>query len=100
MRTALLPLFLLVPVMAFGQGAHTIIQKNRRFSVPEVTIQHGEALTFTNADEFIHQIYSEGLFDSDERRPGQNLGESFPRTGTFEVHCHIHPKMKLIVHVT
>ncbi|HEY0265295.1 MAG TPA: hypothetical protein VGC16_01005 [Rhizomicrobium sp.] len=83
----------------FADDAHTVIQKGRRFSVPEITIRRGDSLTFTNQDEFIHQIYAEGLFDSEERSPGQNLDETFPRTGTFEVHCHIHPKMKLVVHV-
>ncbi len=98
----LLPLLLapiLVPILVRADDAHTIIQKGRRFSVPEITIRAGETLTFTNNDEFIHQIYATGLFDSEERAPGQNLTEAFPRAGTFEVHCHIHPKMKLVVHV-
>jgi plastocyanin len=99
MKKLLLPLLLLAPFAAFADDSHTIIQKGRRFSVPEVTIRRDESLTFTNNDEFIHQIYSQDLFDSDERLPGQNLSEVFARTGTFEVRCHIHPKMKLVVHV-
>ena len=97
MKRFLWLIFLLAPSMAFADA--TIIQKGRRFNPPEVTIRSGESLTFTNNDEFIHQIYSTGLFDSDERTPGQTLTEAFGRTGTFEVRCHIHPKMKLIVHV-
>ena len=77
----------------------TIVQKGRRFNPGEITIRRGESLTFTNNDEFIHQIYATGLFDSDERVPGQTLVEAFPSAGTFEVRCHIHPKMKLVVHV-
>jgi plastocyanin len=92
-------LLVVLPAVAFAQGTNTITQKGRRFLPAEVTISKGQALTVTNNDEFIHQIYSEGLFDSDERRPGQNIVENFPRSGTFEVRCHIHPKMKLIVHV-
>jgi plastocyanin len=83
----------------FADDAHTIVQQGRTFRPGEVTINKGESLTFTNNDEFIHQIYVAGLFDTDERAPGQNLTESFPTTGTFEVRCHIHPKMKLVVHV-
>jgi plastocyanin len=79
--------------------AHTVIQSGRAFHPAEVSINRGEALTFTNNDEFIHQIFVDGLFDSDERSPGENLTENFTQSGTFEVHCHIHPKMKLIVHV-
>lgn len=84
---------------AYADDAHTVVQQGRAFHPSEVTINRGEALTFTNKDEFIHQVYVPGLFDSDERAPGQNLTESFPESGTFEVRCHIHPKMKLVVHV-
>jgi plastocyanin len=91
---------LLTPSLAFAADAgHTIIQKGRRFHPAAITIRKGETLTFTNNDEFIHQIYSTDLFDSDERHPGQTLDEAFSRPGTFEVRCHIHPKMKLVVHV-
>ena len=103
MMTRLLLPALLVGLLgagtAFGDDTHTIVQQGRVFRPGEVTINRGEALTFTNNDEFIHQIYAVGLFDSDEKAPGQNLTESFPESGTFEVRCHIHPKMKLVVHV-
>jgi plastocyanin len=84
---------------AFAEDAHIIVQQGRAFRPAEVTIARGESLTFTNADEFIHQVYVAGLFDTDERAPGQNITESFPDAGTFEVRCHIHPKMKLVVRV-
>jgi len=79
--------------------AHTVAQSGRAFHPGEVTINRGESLTFTNNDDFIHQIYVVGLFDSDEKAPGEDLTESFTQAGTFEVRCHIHPKMKLVVHV-
>jgi len=102
MKHVLLPLAAMACLaagLAFADDAHTIVQQGRAFRPTEVTINRGESLTFTNNDEFIHQIFVTGLFDSDERAPGQNLTESFPQAGTFEVRCHIHPKMKLIVHV-
>src|ERR1700761_2037969 len=98
MKNLIVALLILAPATAFADD-HTIIQKGRRFTPTEVTIRKGDTLTFTNDDEFIHQIYSAGLFDSDERQPGQTIQEGFPQSGTFEVHCHIHPKMKLVVHV-
>jgi plastocyanin len=85
-----------------ADAAHTVVQKDRAFHPGEVTINRGESLTFTNNDEFIHQIYSQGpgfSFDTDERNPGETLTETFTTAGTFEVRCHIHPKMKLIVTV-
>jgi plastocyanin len=97
-----LPIFLLLAscgAALAADPAHTVIQSGRAFHPAEVSINRGEALTFTNNDEFIHQIFVSGLFDSDEKSPGENLTESFTQSGTFEVQCHIHPKMKLVVHV-
>ena len=99
MKGLALILLFAVPAVSFAQSTNTIVQKGRRFLPAEITIRKGETLTVTNDDEFIHQIYSEGLFDTEEKRPGQNIVESFPRSGTFEVRCHIHPKMKLMVRV-
>jgi len=80
-------------------NSHTVSQKGRAFRPAEVTIARNESLTFTNQDSFIHQIYVDGLFDSEEKGPGEVLNETFPQAGTFRVRCHIHPTMRLIVHV-
>ena len=96
----LLLLLMLLPVAAMAaDGDRVIVQKGRAFRPGEVTISRGESLTFTNADSFIHQIYVNGMFDSEEKGPGEVINESFPRAGTFQVRCHIHPTMRLIVHV-
>jgi plastocyanin len=97
-RKALAVALILVPLAASAADVK-IIQKGRRFSPTELVLKAGDSITFTNDDEFIHQMYVDGLFDSDERKPGQTLTEQFPRSGTFEVRCHIHPKMKLVVRV-
>ena len=99
MKKTLIAFLVLAPMAAFADDAHTVVQQGRTFRPGEITINKGEALTFTNKDEFIHQIYVQGLFDTDEKAPGQNITETFSEAGTFEVRCHIHPKMKLIVHV-
>jgi plastocyanin len=99
MRKLLLLLLLLPCAATAAEGDRVITQKGRAFRPGEVTISRGESLTFTNEDSFIHQIYVNGLFDSEEKAPGEVINESFPRTGTFQVRCHIHPTMRLIVHV-
>jgi len=99
MKKALACLALLAPGPALADDAHTIVQKSRAFHPAEVTISRGESLTFTNNDSFIHQIYVGGLFDSEEKAPGENLNETFTQPGTFQVRCHIHPTMRMIVHV-
>lgn len=103
MKTPAVLALVFIPTAAFAaDAAHTIVQKDRHFHPTEVTINRGESLTFTNDDEFIHQIYvdSPGFgFDTKERAPGELVTETFTQDGTFEVRCHIHPKMRLIVHV-
>jgi len=99
MKKSVVMFVLAMPVAAFAADERTVIQKGRRFIPAEITVNRGESVTVTNDDEFIHQIYNPDLFDTEERRPGQTLREAFPRAGTFEVRCHIHPKMKLVVHV-
>lgn len=96
----LIPLLLVLPLAASAEdNSRVISQKGRAFRPGEVTISRGETLTFTNEDSFIHQIYVNGMFDSEEKGPGEVLNETFPRAGTFQVRCHIHPTMRLIVHV-
>ncbi len=102
MKRILLPvlmaLFLAGPAHA-QEGGQVVVQKGRAFHPTELTIAQGESVTFTNEDNFIHQIYVDGLFDSEEKAPGEVLNETFPRRGTFQVRCHIHPTMRLTVQV-
>ena len=93
---------LMLATAAFAASVHLVIQKGRAFSVAEIMISRGDTVEFNNEDEFIHQIYvdsTEMSFDSAEQPPGEIVSIRFPRSGTFPVHCHIHPKMQLIVHV-
>jgi cytochrome c peroxidase len=89
-------------ISARAGDSQTIVQNGRAFHPAEITIPHGATLSFSNHDEFIHQIYvdSPGFkYDSAEQPPGQTLQIAFPDAGMFPVRCHIHPKMLLIVHV-
>lgn len=105
MRHAVLSLAIALMVASTGAAfaeSRTIVQKGRRFAPAEVSINRGDSLTFTNEDDFIHQVYVAArnfAFDTDEREPGQNITQKFTESGTFEVRCHIHPKMKLSVDV-
>jgi plastocyanin len=97
------PFFILVAAsQACADDAHTIVQNGRAFHPSDITLVHGETLSFSNQDEFIHQIYVDvpGFnYDSEEQPPGETLTIHFPDAGTFPVRCHIHPKMLLTVHV-
>jgi plastocyanin len=91
-----------VTAAAFADDSLTIVQNGRAFHPNDITIDHGQTLSFSNQDDFIHQIYvdSPGFkYDSAEQPPGETLTINFPDAGTFPVRCHIHPKMRLTVHV-
>lgn len=99
MKTYWIAAFAVFPAFAAFAATTTIVQKSRAFRPGEVTINRGDSLTFTNEDSFVHQIYLDGQFDSEEKGPGENINQTFLRSGTFQVRCHIHPTMKLTVHV-
>jgi plastocyanin len=92
---------LLVAASAFAASLH-VAQKHRAFSPSVITIQRGDTIAFSNDDEFLHQIYVDSKamsFDSAEQPPRQTINVVFAQPGTFQVRCHIHPKMLLTVHV-
>ena len=99
LRTLFLAALLAPLAVAPALGATIVVQKNRAFRPAEVTVNRGETVTFTNEDSYIHQVYVQDLFDSTEKAPGENLNETFPASGTFQVRCRIHPTMKLTVRV-
>jgi plastocyanin len=88
---------------AWAAVTHRIVQKGRAFEIQKIDIRRGDTLTFANDDPFLHQIFVESStlsFESDEQPPGETVQVKFPATGTFEVRCHIHPKMLLTVYVS
>jgi plastocyanin len=92
----------LVPGLLLSSGvlaATVVSQKGRTFRPAEISIPRGETVTFTNEDSYIHQVYVSGLFESDEKAPGENLNQTFTAAGTFQVRCRIHPTMKLTIRV-
>ncbi len=91
-----------LPLCAMTADSSTIIQQHRAFSVAEISLFRGGMLHFSNEDDFTHEIYIETpqfTFDSDEQEPGTVVNVTFPVSGHFAVHCHIHPKMHLDVDV-
>jgi plastocyanin len=92
----------LFSVLALASQIHRVVQHGRAFNVGEIAIAAGDTVEFSDEDEFIHQIFIQSLtmnFDSAEQSPGQVIAVPFPSAGSFEVHCHIHPKMYLKVNV-
>ncbi len=86
-----------------AQPQNLVSQKGRIFQPSEITIQRGEAIQIINDDaDLLHHAYIDSdkiSFDSGDQKPGSKTNITFPITGTFNVLCGIHPKMKLVVHV-
>ena len=89
---------------ALAASPYIISQKNREFRPREITIKRGDTLQFVNDDgELLHHSYLSSdafSFDSGDQPPGSKFDVAFRVTGNFTVSCGIHPKMKLLVHVT
>jgi plastocyanin len=82
---------------------YVVSQKGRAFQPGTFTIRRGETIQIVNDDaDLLHHAYVDAdnfKFDSGDEEPGSKTGITFPVTGTFEVLCAIHPKMKLTVTV-
>ncbi len=88
--------------LALAVENYRVSQKNRAFSLNSLALSRGDVVQFANDDEFIHQIYVKSddfNVDTEESSPGNTISVPFSVSGTFEVHCHIHPKMRLVVTV-
>ncbi len=103
MKTVLVAaLALLLATPALASQPVIVVQKGRMFHPDNITIRAGQTVYFENKDEFLHQIYvykGNIDYDSREQPPGETLQITFPRRGTYEIRCHIHPTMRLTIHV-
>ena len=82
---------------------HAVSQMNQIFTPGELAIKRGDTVEVVNDDgDLLHHLYVSAKqfeFDSGDQEPGAKVDITFSKTGTFNVLCGIHPKMKLVVHV-
>jgi len=93
---------LLLAAGAVAAADYRVAQRDRAFSLKQITVALGDVIHFDNDDDFIHQIYIDSpnfSFDSRETYPGGSIDVTFTQRGTYLVRCHIHPKMSLEVNV-
>lgn len=75
-------------------------QKNKRFSVKEITVKQGGSVKFVNNDPFFHNVFSLSdtkLFDLGSFPQGESKEVVFDVPGKVEVECAIHPHMRMTV---
>jgi cytochrome c peroxidase len=79
-----------------------VTQKNRAFSVKEITVHAGDTLVMHNDDMRAHNIqitHPKLTFNSGLQEPGEDARVRFKDSDRYLVFCGIHPKMKLWVEV-
>jgi plastocyanin len=96
--------FLLGAAVAAALAAeHTIHQKGKVFSAPEITIKKGDTLVFLNDDNITHNVLSTtpgNDFNLGAIGPGRSTPVTFTKASTVDIICAIHPGMKMQVKVT
>lgn len=95
---------LLLCVVSSACEAATVVvdQHNIAFDKSELTVAKGDIVTFNNSDNTSHNIMISGdgvSLNGGLQQPGQGFSAPFVKSGTFQVSCAIHPKMKLTIHV-
>jgi plastocyanin len=90
-------------VTALEASGRIVSQKGRAFLPVSLAVERGETITIVNDDsDLLHHLYIESdrfNFDSGDQMPGSRTAITFTETGSFQVLCGIHPKMKLAVRV-
>jgi plastocyanin len=66
------------------------LPRSYRFEPAAITVDVGATVTWTNHDEFTHNV----TFDGDAAlvmKPGESVTRAFPMPGTFAYLCSLHP---------
>jgi plastocyanin len=87
-------LLALVCATAAGSATITVQIKSGGFSPGTITINHGDRVTWHNADTTDHQVVADdGSFASPILRAGQSWAETFTIAGTFKYRDALHPRL-------
>jgi plastocyanin len=73
------------------------ITENKIFAPPQITVQKGAIVTWTNNDDIVHTVTNdlEGIGPSSSNiEPGKSYSYTFTNTGSYQYHCDIHPDMR------
>ena len=102
-RPLLLACLLCVPTLAMAEDGPTIVQKDKQFSSDTVVVPRGGAVLFANQDSVRHNLALRTPDGEDGtgivQAPGEVSRMTFNHPGLFQVHCLIHPQMRLAVQV-
>ncbi len=101
LRTLFLGLLILVSSASMAEE-HEVTQKNKAFSIDNLTIKAGDTVKFPNLDDLHHNIFSLSeikTFDLGSYGVGESKSVVFEKPGTIEIECAIHPTMMMTITV-
>jgi plastocyanin len=80
---------------------HTIDQKDKMFSQPELTLKVGDQLEVHNLDAVTHSLFAKTAEYTirETQAPGAESTFTFDKPGSVDLRCAIHPQMILKITV-
>lgn len=84
----------------WAAGFVAVDQKGLSFGTDRLIVAKGSVVAFLNSDATSHNILIKGgnfNVNSGLQRPGVTFKAPLHQTGTYQVSCGIHPKMKMTV---
>lgn len=87
--------------LSASAAEHIVDQKKLKFNPDKLSIAVGDTVIFKNSDRTAHQVTTKSgmKVNSPLLPPKKEFKIDFPAAGTFDIGCHIHPRMKLVITV-
>jgi LPXTG-motif cell wall-anchored protein len=86
--------------VAVAASPGSVTMKNIAFSPASISVNVGDSVTWTNADDVVHNVVlRDGSFQSGTIKKGASTSHTFSKAGTFAYQCTIHPGMDGTVRV-
>ena len=84
--------------LVLAAGPARVEIKDFKYGPPQVTVEAGAKVTWTNHDEETHTITSaSGSFSSTGLGHDETFSQTFTKPGTYAYFCALHPQMKAVV---
>jgi len=91
----------LPPLAASAATNHAVAIQGMKFNPADLTVKHGDTVTFTNMDSAPHTgSADDGSFETGKLAKGQSATVKIAAKGNFAYHCKVHPRMKGVIHAT
>jgi plastocyanin len=87
------------PVKLVTKNA-SLKQRDKTFEPHVMAITAGSSVTFTNEDDFFHNVFSlskGNKFNLGRKKPKVEVNQTFKKAGLIKVFCDIHPQMSAYI---